>query len=105
MSVRYHRKVKSNKNGHLNVSKSGVSYSQKAGRFTFNSKGTVSYNSKLTGLSLRMKMLVFILLFIPVYFFAKLCLVWPWVLVYKLLKFILYNAPKFIYSKINRKDV
>jgi hypothetical protein len=70
MSTRYQRKVKTNQDGHINVSKSGISQSQKVGKFTFNSKGTVSYNSSIKGLSFRMNILMG-LAFIPVYYMVK----------------------------------
>tara|TARA_X000000950_G_scaffold284273_2_gene387030 strand:- start:1064 stop:1366 length:303 start_codon:yes stop_codon:yes gene_type:complete len=70
MAVRFQRKVKAGKNRHVNVSKSGLSVSQKAGRFTFNSRGTVSYNSSVKGLSFRMNIGV-ALLFIPTYWMFK----------------------------------
>ena len=70
MAVRYQRKVKTGKDQHINVSKSGVSISQRVGRFTYNSRGTVSYNSSIKGLSFRMNIGV-ALMFIPTYWLIK----------------------------------
>jgi hypothetical protein len=70
MSTRFHRRIKTNSGGHLNFSKSGVSHSQKVGVYTFNSRGTVSYNSSIKGLSFRMKTPVWFL-FAPLRLFAK----------------------------------
>ena len=87
MAVRYHRKVKTNSKGNLNISKSGISHSQKVGKFTFNSRGTVSYNSSIKGLSFRMNILVG-LLFIMFYWLVKLGIFMIVKLPYILIKFI-----------------
>lgn len=71
MAVRFHRKKKVAKDTHLNISKSGLSVSKKAGRFTFNSRGTVSYNSSVKGLSFRMPTIPAVLFFIPSYYIIK----------------------------------
>jgi len=73
MATRFQRQVKANKGGRINVSKSGVSHSQKFQRFTFNSRGTVSYNSSVKGLSFRMPLVGFFA-FAPIYFSLK--IVW-----------------------------
>lgn len=69
--IRYQRKIKANKNGHINVSKSGLSHSQKIDKFTFNSNGTVSYNSSIKGLSFRMNTFIGLCV-MPIYYLIKL---------------------------------
>ena len=102
MSVRYQRKVKVGKDSHINVSKSGLSVSQKAGRFTFNSRGTVSYNSSTKGLSFRMNIGV-ALMFIPTYWLAK----GTWFMIklpFKITWFILKQSFKLVKMLIKKKD-
>jgi len=71
MSIRYHRKVKTNTGGHINISKSGISHSQKVGKFTFNSRGMMSFNSSVKGLSLRFPTIFGVFVFIPLYYGFK----------------------------------
>ena len=85
MATRFQRQVKTNKGGRINVSKSGLSQSQKAGAFTFNSRGTVSYNSSVKGLSFRMPMVAFFA-FAPIYYTLKVmwwCVALPFKLIGK----------------------
>lgn len=70
MSTIYNRKVKTTKGGTLNISKSGLSHSQKVGKFTFNSNGRVSYNSSIKGLSFKMNIFM-ALIFIPTYWHMR----------------------------------
>ena len=102
MSVRYQRKIKTNDGGHVNVSKSGLSHSQKAGKFTFNSRGTVSFNSSVKGLSFRMNILT-ALCFIPAYYFVKFGLFITLKLPFRIIKFTfeqLVLLIKFIIKKV-----
>ena len=55
MATRYQRRIKTGENSRINVSKSGLSYSVKEGRWTINSRGYLTYNSGIKGLSLRTK--------------------------------------------------
>ena len=53
MGVRFHRKIKLGKGMNLNISKSGISTSTKIGKTTFNSRGKITYNTPVKGLSLQ----------------------------------------------------
>ena len=55
MATRYQRRIKTGENSRINVSKSGLSYSVKEGRWTINSRGYLTYNSGIKGLSFRTK--------------------------------------------------
>ena len=54
MSIRFHRKI-GWKNAYLNISKSGISSSFKIGDLTFNSRGRITYNTPIKGLSVYKK--------------------------------------------------
>ena len=70
---RFQRRLTTNNGWTLNVSKTGLSQSQRVGKFTFNSRGIITFNSSIKGLSFRMPTMVG-LIFIPVYWVSKLCL-------------------------------
>lgn len=53
MGVRFHRKIKLGKGINLNISKSGISTSTKIGKTTLNSRGKITYNTPVKGLSLQ----------------------------------------------------
>lgn len=55
MATRYQRRVKTGEKSRINISKSGLSHSVKEGRWTINSRGYLSYNSGIKGLSFRTK--------------------------------------------------
>jgi hypothetical protein len=94
MATRYHRRLKTSEKGHINVSKGGLSYSQKLGKFTMNSGGTVSFNSSVKGLSFRMSF-VQALVFVPAYYLSK-----PFLslirLIFRLIKYIVKLPFRFI---------
>ena len=105
MAVRYHRKVKSNEGGHINISKSGLSHSQKIGKFTFNSRGTMSYNSSIKGLSFRCNVLFGVVGFIPFYYLTKATIFVFFKLPFRLIAFLIkqpINLVKFLLKK--KKD-
>ncbi|WP_370054214.1 DUF4236 domain-containing protein [Leifsonia sp. EB41] len=54
MPVYYRKRANLGAGAHLNISKTGVSVSQRVGRVTFNSRGRVSVRI-LPGLSLRLR--------------------------------------------------
>jgi len=66
MATRFHRQVKTGDKSRINVSKSGMSYSVKEGRWTINTKGFLTYNSSIKGLSFRTKNPIAILLYYSV---------------------------------------
>lgn len=52
MGLRFQKRVKLSKSTSMNVSKSGVSFTQKLGKFlTINSRGRVTFSLPKTGLS------------------------------------------------------
>lgn len=102
MSIRYHRKKKTNEGGHINISKSGISHSQKVGKFTFNSRGTMSYNSSIKGLSFRTN-IIGGLIFIPLYWITKFFIYVGFKLPYRIIVFLIKQPINLIKYLINRK--
>ncbi len=104
MSVRFHRKKKINKGGHINISKSGLSHSQKVGKFTFNSRGSISYNSSIKGLSFRTNIISGII-FILFYWITKLFIYVILKLPYRIIVFLMKQPIYLIKYLINKNKV